>query len=297
MARVVSQPDLARALTLSTQVLQRFKLTTADGGKEGGTIHYDYRCCAVKSDEQTPEAVVDKDGAEDAAKSAESAVDVDTTAETAKDAETVEATGSPASTDSSSAPVSATSPSAPPNAVTAAPSSPIAASSPTERASQVKRYVDIKSGQVFYGPAKGGQRVYKNPWENRYDDPFGFTADAKIQFAKTRKEWDHFDAFIKRQKAGGVLQANAKAEKMVRQLKQGLRRPWMGNLSPLIYRENHWFKGKKWEGDTHNGEEQAGREYHYRKPPLSKPSGLFPEPESVPIITGSVQDVMSGKER
>ena len=52
----MSQPYLKLALTLLTQVLQQFKLTTTDGGKEGGTIRYDYRCCAVKSNEQTPSA-------------------------------------------------------------------------------------------------------------------------------------------------------------------------------------------------------------------------------------------------
>jgi len=159
----------------------------------------------------------------------------------------------------------------------------------TNNGHALNRYVDIKTGQVFYGPAKGGQRVYKNPWENRYDDPFGFKTSAIIQTKRTEQEWDHFDDFIKTQKAGGALEANAKAEDTVRSLKKGLQRPWMGNLSPLIYRENHWFKQKKWQGDTHNGEEQAGRVYHYRKPPLAIPSGLFPEPESVsPIITGSV---------
>jgi hypothetical protein len=159
----------------------------------------------------------------------------------------------------------------------------------TNRGHALNRYVDIKTGQVFYGPSKGGQRVYKNPWENRYDDPFGFKTSAIIQTKRTEQEWDHFDDFIKTQKAGGVLEANAKAEDTVRSLKKGLQRPWMGNLSPLMYRENHWFKQKKWQGDTHNGEEQAGRVYHYRKPPPAIPSGLFPEPESVtPIITGSV---------
>ncbi len=122
-----------------------------------------------------------------------------------------------------------------------APPSPPTATTATP--SKLIRYVDIKSGQAFYGPAKGGQRVLINPWENRYDDPFGFKDIAMIQLGKQRKEWDKFDSFIKHQKEikpEGVLQANNRAEEMVKIRRQGLRD--LGSLSPLIYHENHWRK-------------------------------------------------------
>ncbi len=129
--------------------------------------------------------------------------------------------------------------SASPQAPAASPAPP--SPTPAPPAPTVIRYVDGKSGEVFYGPAHGGQRVFRNPWENRYDDPFGFKESAIIQEAKARKEWSKFDAFIKLQKPDGVEQANAQAD-VVATRRPGLSSDWIRRLPPLVYRENHWFK-------------------------------------------------------
>ena len=57
------------------------------------------------------------------------------------------------------------------------------------------------------------------------------------------------------------------------------------------------FYGRKWKGDSQNGEEALGRAYEYRKPPPvgAGAGSLFVSPETVPIITSSVEDIMSGK--
>jgi hypothetical protein len=139
-----------------------------------------------------------------------------------------------------------------PNAVRISSSPHVAAASrvpsptPAPPAPTVVRYVDGKSGEVFYGPfsadGQGGQRVFKNPWENRYDDPFGFKVSAMIQEGKARKAWSKFDSFIKLQKPDGVEQANAQAYDLVATRRHGLSSDWMRRLPPLVYRENHWFK-------------------------------------------------------
>lgn len=112
---------------------------------------------------------------------------------------------------------------------------------PPTQASADIRYVDVKSGQAFYGPANG-QRVFKNPWETRYDDPFGFGKREREKERKAREEWNKFDSFLQLQRQGGVEKANAEAEDMVRLRRQGLLAGWMQRLPPLVYRENHWFK-------------------------------------------------------
>ena len=127
----------------------------------------------------------------------------------------------------------------PPDATSAATRRDARAPAP---APTVIRYIDVKSGQAFYGPAAGGQRVFKNPWETRYDDPFGFKENAILEEKKARREWDKFDSFMKLQRRGGVEKANAEAEDMVRLRRQGLSTAWIRKLPPLVYRENHWFK-------------------------------------------------------
>lgn len=54
---------------------------------------------------------------------------------------------------------------------------------------------------------------------------------------------------------------------------------------------------RKWRGDYQDGEVKQGRKYQYRKPPLVRTVKdiSMTEPESVPILTQSEQDIINGK--
>jgi len=161
-----------------------------------------------------------------------------------------------------------------------------AAAAATERI----RYVDQKSGQVFYGPAAAGQRVYPVLGGNYVDDPFGFKRMAMNQQSKTQQAWNKFDVFMKEQKTrnpAGVAAAYAEAvsaEHLRKTLVGGVEKD---KLHVLTYPENHWLRKGKWQHDLQDGEEKAGQSYFYRKLPTVKHmfKGLS-EPESVPIHAG-----------
>ena len=141
---------------------------------------------------------------------------------------------------------------------------------------------DPKTGKTFSGPDIHG-RYNKDKWEGPTEDPFGWRKEASRKQGQESADYKKAHQVFQRQGDTGYINAIQQGSRTSKRKSDDLTdADWKGKLPPLAYRDNHWFKKPKWQGDRHTGEEVEEREYTHRVLPPAKKS-LYPEPEKVPI--------------
>ena len=101
---------------------------------------------------------------------------------------------------------------------------------------------DSETGKAFSGPDTEG-RYNKDKWEGPTEDPFGFRKKARIWREQKEEDKKKFDEFIKQHEDVEYVEAAKKAAQIAqRKSNKVIEGDWQGQLPPLVYRDNHWFK-------------------------------------------------------
>jgi hypothetical protein len=129
-------------------------------------------------------------------------------------------------------------------------------------------------------PKLGNSIVFDKVIAEKENDPFGFKAKAWQQEQLRRQKWNEFNSMIakaRQENPSGVEDADKNAQKTLQDKKARLGK-WNGLAWPaLLYPENHWKHGQKWEGDQNDGEEKSSPRWRH----ASKPAYWYKPPPPV----------------